>query len=151
MVNAIRSSSASKERRRIWMTLVSPSRHLSQPNPNRQPPTTNRDFSQLKSHCAHSIQSLDFLHGSVLVFFVIKMEKIRTHRKVLSDSRPASHVAGFPPETLTSKMGRYAWQRSLRTASLFVEVRAFLTGSGSYSEISVTYRKHRTAYHSNRG
>jgi hypothetical protein len=44
-----------------------------------------------KFHCVHSIQSLDFLHGSVLVFFVIKIEKSRTRRGAVHIAAPPSH------------------------------------------------------------
>lgn len=133
------------------MTLPSPAPHLSRRNPTPQPQQLIGTSAHRNLACVHSIQSLDFLYANVLVFFVIKIEKSRTRRGDVSYSRSASHVAGYPSEALTSKVEGYARQHSLGTASLFVQVLTFLTGSGSYSEISVTYRKHRAAYQSNRG
>ena len=44
----------------------------------------------------HSVQVLDFLYGSVLVFFVIKIEKIRTQGGDVSGSWAAIRPAAPP-------------------------------------------------------
>jgi hypothetical protein len=68
-------------------------------------------------HCVHSIQSLDFLYGSVLVFFVIKIEKIRAHRRDASDSRSGIHIAGpllYDPLESHASLSPYLPDRAAR-------------------------------------
>jgi hypothetical protein len=61
------------------------------------PKPTDEAAADLKSGGVHDIQVLDFLCGSVLVFFVIKIERIRPHSGVERGARVAIQASPSPP------------------------------------------------------
>ncbi len=113
----------------------------------------------------HDIQVLDFLHGSVLVFFVIKIEKIRTQGRDVNDScaviRASATSLPHPcepphsnlsPDLREGTTSQYPARPGNPIITPFLaKIPSFLPGSGSRIEIVVTYRKQRNAYLSTRG
>jgi hypothetical protein len=105
------------------------------------------------------------------VFFVIKIEKIRTRRGHEGDARIAIHLAPSPhllegtpsqfvegnshsgeplgsSRTLTRNAGVYARPDCPMVTSFSAKIPSFLHGSGSKVENDGTYRKQRKAYQS---